>query len=180
MKKKIMTLTSILLFVLLIASPVMADMFVVDVDPPEGVGIVPSPDSNPQTLPNSGEATEEAWLEGLLGLTYNDPSISYLGKITSGFSGATPPSGTQYYILKYGNGQTPGGLGDHWAVQYDGSGPIDLAGITGLPTGIVLTDHALSHVSYFGASANAPIPAPVLLLGTGLIGLAALRRKLKS
>jgi hypothetical protein len=37
-------------------SPAAADMLVADIDPP-------NTDTNPQVLPNSGQATETAWLE---------------------------------------------------------------------------------------------------------------------
>ena len=34
------------------------------------------------SLPNSNPDTEERWLEGILGRTFNDPSVKFLGNMS--------------------------------------------------------------------------------------------------
>lgn len=122
-------------------------------------------------LGNSNPTTEEAWLEGLLGLTYNDPSVNFLDDIQANEGGIgdddkqltnyDPGFAWDYAIVKY-NGQ--------W-IAYEDTGNDNL-----LTTGIF--PKGISHVDFFGPQ-PVPEPATMLLLGSGLIGLWGFRKMFK-
>jgi hypothetical protein len=120
-------------------------------------------------LVNSNPETEEAWLEALLGLTYDDGSVELYSKIEYPadpevllHSNYNPGFNFEYAVVKYGN---------FWAAYESdpGAGGLDVLNVGPL-------ENAISHVTYFNGT---PIPEPstMLLLGFGLIGLAAFGRK---
>ena len=139
-----------------LAAPAGADILVPD---PNGPSLLPN---NPQNLPNSGWATEEAWLNDLLG----NPTtpVKLLWEDDNGSDGWQAPSNWTYAVLKYGAPQAPDAGLDHYAIYNDDGGGIDFAG---------LSTHALSHVRYD----SVPEPATMLLLGTGIFGLALFGRQ---
>lgn len=142
---------------LLCASPVAADLIVQDIDPPNS-------DSNPQRLPNSGLSTETAWLQGLLG----GKTVYFISKDEDSNPLDNVPANWDYAVLKFGVGAPPNP--DHWAVWDNNlNDKLELSGL-GLPT------RGLSHVSYYSTT-PVPEPATLLLLGLGLVGLAASSRK---
>jgi len=137
-------------------------------------------DTNGDILKNSGDATEEKWLNALLG-NYVSSSPGWVdlnsdksvlpgdGDYIGGYEGS-------YAVLKYGKGK--GGAYDlygfeHVAIMDDGDGILDLYGV-GIPGGgtIDLGEKALSHVY-----AAVPEPTTMVLLGFGLVGLAGVGRK---
>ena len=153
-----------LAFILVTTSPVSATLLV-DIDlaaeNPDPTDTNPTywtgSDENPfDGLVNSNPRTEEAWLEAVLGLEYDDPSVNYFTDIDYGdqpLSGIDPGFVWEYSVVKYDT---------HWAAfENDFSG---------------LEIRNVSHITYFNA---APVPEPgtIVLMGLGLVGLAGVGRK---
>ena len=126
-------------------------------------------DQNPSSdgqLVNANPTTEEAWLEALLGLVYNDSSINYIGRINTpagvelpAYIGS-PGFSWDYAVVKYGN---------YWAAYEDTGNDDFLTTLT--------NQNGVSHVTFFGPGQQVPEPAILLLLGSSLIGLAVFKRK---
>lgn len=129
-------------------------------------------DTNGDSLSNSSLANEELWLNALLDQGVGDPNWVDLIDKNDPYDGSFNPTVATYAVLKYGNGQAPGGE-SHWAVYFDGDGTFDIFNVSGLPAGITLGDHALSHIAYSAV----PEPTTMLLLGAGLVELAGFGRK---
>lgn len=159
------------------ATLAVADMLVVDIDPPDtnptywtgsDVNQIFT-SANQGQLINANEVTEEAWLEALLGKNYNDPTVNYVSRILKGEGGIglddkqltdyNPGVAWDYVVVKYDN---------NW-IAYEDTGNDDL-----LTTD--LFRFGVSHVTFFGAQ-PIPEPATMLLLGSGLIGLAGFARR---
>lgn len=175
--KKIFLLSLLILGLVFVTTPVMADSLVVDFDPPNEFSYSKwgpfSPDTNPMYFSPTPPSLEGAWLNALLG--FNVPFIIK-------YKGDTAPYGAPatwtYAVLKYGVGRPGIANPNHWAIMDDGDFILELAGIGGLP------ERGLSHVSYFGptnGNGSTPVPEPttMILLGSGLLGLAIFGRKLR-
>lgn len=159
-----------------LVAPAGADMLIVDIDPPDlNSTYWTGSDDNPSDwteLNNANPTTEEAWLEALLGLVYDDPSVSYFDKIEAGTGGLgaddksltdfDPGFSWEYAVVKYAN---------YWNAYQDNPGD-DLLTVGQLSNGI-------SHISFFNGATSVPEPPAMLLLGCGLIGLGVFSRKLR-
>lgn len=172
MKNKFLFLMAMLSFLLILGtSQVYAYTLVLDIDPPttDTIGDLNwfGDDVNGQYLHPTNPDVEQEWLTSLLGGT--DPG-EYIMKDEDGGNGWQEPADWAYAVLKFGGagGGEPNGTQDpdHWAITYAGG----LTGISGL------SSQGLSHITYFGGP-SVPEPQTMLLLGTGLIGLAAFGRK---
>ena len=185
---KILGTISIVFALLLYTSAPKADLLLPDIDPPNVVAGSPwaGDDTNPDDLFSSNPVAEEWWLEALLGYSYDDPAISYIDKQDpSGLDGLTswgtydPSAWTEnpitvpwdYAVVKTGTGS---GF-SHYAF-YDN----ELDDLLTLPTDIILSN-GVSHISYFVDPGLNPIPEPatMLLIGTGLAGIAGARLRKK-
>jgi hypothetical protein len=175
MKNKFLVLMFMLSFFLVLGtSQVWADILVIDDDGPDSFYTHPenpsnlySPDTNPQSFSPTDPADEQRWLAALLGY---DPG-AYIAKDASDTTGDEYTGTWAFAVLKYGVGKPSITNPDHWAVfNDDGDQSFPALDLPGMP------DTGLSHVTYFGGT-SVPEPQTMLLLGTGLIGLAAFGRK---
>ena len=172
MKRILFSAAIILVF---LANGVSADAYPVDTLIAPATGY-----SNPYGgLGNANPASEEKWLEGVLGKTYNDPTIFFISKNESYFAGKDltsldgwdPGFSWVYAVVKYD--------GLHAAFADEGDNLLTIPGTQGPYTGVFR--YGISHVTFFGDSTTVLIPEPVtmLLLGLGLLGLGiAVRRRL--
>lgn len=178
--KRVLILVNLIVIVLLLARPVLADTIVFDMDTADQLTDInplywEGHDSNPSgqgQLNNANPVTEEAWLEALLGRVYNDPAVTYFIRVEAGHGGLgsdvkqltnyNPGFAWDYAVVKYGN---------YW-IAYQDTDEDNLLTTDQLSNGV-------SHVTFFNPQTSVPEPTTMLLLGFGLIGLAGARRKLK-
>ena len=172
--KKVKLLLSLAGFLFLItlfyAPSALADQLVVDVDPPDLNAIFwNGSDVNPSDqLVNSNETTEEAWLEALLGLNYDNPGLNLIDRLIPGgdqqeLTDYSPGFTWDWAVVKYGNS---------WS-GYEDTGNDNLLSVGPL-------SNAVSHVTFFEGGQAVPEPATMFLLGFGMIGMVPfIRRKFK-
>lgn len=158
-----------------LASPAAADILLPDYElSVGGISDVSSllygeNDTYGDNLVNSGLGTEEARVSAIA-----QQPVELLYEDTDGSDGWTIGQPRAIVVLKYADDSSsnaPGGF-EHWAILDDGDGILQLGTFAYNGGTIELGTHALSHVR-----STVPEPATMLLLGSGLIGLAAIGRK---
>lgn len=169
--KKMLTAAIVLLGLVAFSMPVFAYPVDTFITPAAGY-------SNPYGgLGNANEATEEQWLEGVLGKTYNDPSVFLISKNEAYFKdkelksldGWDPGFAWTYAVVKYD--------GLHAAFMDEGDNLLTIPGTQGPYSGEFR--YAISHVTFFGDETTVLIPEPgtMILLGLGLLSLGIAVRK---
>lgn len=134
-------------------------------------------------LQNSGDASEEAWVESVLGtdvtLEFKDEEFGrgeWLD-VGVGLFALNLDILSDYFLVKVGRG---GGSEYHWFL-FDNIGDLAFAVIDldemGFADSRIENIKAVSHVDGFGGTSQVPEPGTLLLLGSGLLGLGILRRR---
>jgi hypothetical protein len=143
------------------------------------------------TLTASGDSVEEAWVESVLGFDVSltdkyDSVSSDWEKVTDAadddvYAAYFGDSDPEYYFLKLGTGGLSG-FDSHYL--FENLGDLSYAAIDFLDAGIDLSIRKvnlgrISHVGEIdGGSTPVSEPASIALFGLGLLGLAAVRRKM--
>lgn len=127
-----------------------------------------------EKLGNANERAVEKWLEGLLGLNYDDSTVNLIYRNEYYFSSVEGTS-SEYKSL---NGWDPE-LSKPWSyavVKYGTNFTAYRDGGDGLLTTEQLS-RGISNVTFFGNGVQVPEPTTMILLGMGLVGLGVLSRR---
>lgn len=130
------------------------------------------------TLPDSGLATELAWVQSILGSSVTivkDETFTWLATAESTNVWASLlDDATSYYFLKLGN------IGGNTHFLYSNAAELSYAviDITAWGGTKVVNIGKVSHIGSVGGNTQVPEPISLILLGLGLIGLAGIKRKI--
>ena len=138
-----------------------------------------------KTLKNSSLATEEAWVESVLGfgvnLEYKNDGMFNWSAVdnTSSIFAQELSTDPEYFLVKIGTGSIEGLLSHHlYKNMYElGYAVINLAQIA--PEGVTINIGRVSHITEFNGTKQVAEPGSMALLGLGLLGLGLLRRRAK-
>jgi hypothetical protein len=140
-----------------------------------------------ESLKNSGEATEEKWIEDVLGF---DIDYAQLGSISDSSYWESVVGGElgdyafqfddgfnpEYFLIKLGGGKGAGADDTHYL--YDNLASMEYAfiNLSDFGEGVTLTNFGI--ISHAGTSGGTSVPEPgvIGLLAIGLLGVVARRR----
>ena len=144
-----------------------------------------------KTLANSGEDTEEAWIESLVGpveYTQYDfvPTIYNVNELSTAYAFMLNDE-PDYYLIKWGDGGDPDKDGPLQYVAWTlwtNQAKKNWAVFDTADSGLIADNWVIKNIDAFGhfgetGGTSVPEPTTLLLLGLGLVGMAGLRRKLR-
>lgn len=135
-------------------------------------------------LSDSGDTEERTWAEGVLGL---DLTLTFKYDTTG--SGWSPVEGyepgvyahsllgaPEYFLIKTGN-VTDGDVKRNWLFRNLDESSFAVIDLEAMGFKRISNVGGISHITQFDGSTKVPEPGTLILLGSGLIGLAAWGRK---
>jgi hypothetical protein len=186
MKMKKSLMLTLFMSLVVFAGSAWADDITLISDPSVNVGSVDNL-INSAKLANSGDATEIAWVNSVLGTSfttddltkYTNSSPGWLWEETSvdGVWAIDLKTDPEYFYIKTGGGAATAGDFDHFL--YENLDDFNWGVVDLLAIGVEINNWgAISHVGEIGGQGTeVPEPGTMVLLGLGLIGLAGLRKK---
>ncbi|MBN1907607.1 MAG: PEP-CTERM sorting domain-containing protein [Deltaproteobacteria bacterium] len=142
-------------------------------------------------LPNSGDQTEINWVNGILGTAFTTADYdketttttdwTKIDNTTTIYFNNVADVRPEYFLIKVGAGNKDP---QYDTFLYENIGDLDYAviNLTGLTyEDVTINIKNIGKVSHLGTFDSAPVPEPatMLLLGSGLVGLAGFRKRFK-